>query len=197
MLSARDITFSYGRRPPVLEHVDLDLAPDEVLGLQGPSGRGKSTLGKILAGWIRRFDGEVRCDGEPLDAHRPCRVQYINQNPELAVNPDWRMGDVLTECWEVDAETRHALGIQDPWLARHPHELSGGELQRFCIARVLHPELRYLVADEMTTMLDPLTQAQIWHTLLGLCRERGTGLLVVSHNPALVARLCDRVVPLD
>lgn len=194
MLSARNITFGYAPDAPVLQSVSLDLARGEVVGLLGPSGRGKSTLGKILAGWIRRYDGQVRLDGEALDTHSPCRVQYLHQNPELAVDPHWRMRDVLKECWPVDAVTRAALGIDVAWLGRHPHELSGGELQRFCIARALHPGLRYLVADEMTTMLDPLTQARIWHAVRGLCAKRNVGLLVISHNPALLDRLCDRIV---
>jgi len=132
-----------------------------------------------------------------LRGHRPCRVQCINQNPEVSVNPRWRMGRILTECWPVDEDTKHQLGIEDAWLGRFPSELSGGELQRFCIARVLHPKLRYLIADEMTTMLDPLTQAQIWTELTGLTRERGIGLLMITHNPALVSRLCDDAIHLD
>ena len=80
-----------------------------------PSGFGKSTLGKIMAGWINRFRGTVALDGEPLRAHQPCRVQYINQNPEVSVNPRWRMGRILTECWPVDEDTKHQLGIEDAW----------------------------------------------------------------------------------
>ena len=107
------------------------------------------------------------------------------------------MRDVLTECWPVDTDTRDRLGIEQAWLGRFPGELSGGELQRFCIARVLYPGLRYLIADEMTTMLDPLTQARICTQLTSLTRERGIGLLLISHNPALVDRLCDDAVHLD
>ena len=70
-------------------------------------------------------------------------------------------------------------------------------MQRFCIARVLHPELRDLIADEITTVLDPLTQAQIWTELTGLTRDRGIGLLMITHNPALVSRLCDDAIHLD
>ena len=118
-------------------------------------------------------------------------------NPELSVNPRWRMREVLNECWPVDEETRTRLGIEQTWLERFPGELSGGELQRFCIARVLHPGLKYLIADEMTTMLDPLTQARICTQLVSLTRDREIGLLLISHNPALVDRLCDDAVRLE
>lgn len=197
MLRAENIRFAYRRTTPVLRDVSLDLEAGQVLGLIAPSGYGKSTLARILAGWERPQGGTVMLDGDPVDAERPCRVQYLSQNPELAVNPRWRMERVLTECWPVDESIRRALGIEDAWLTRFPGELSGGELQRFCIARALHPRLRYLVADEMTTMLDPITQALIWSRLVGLTRDRGIGLLVITHSPPLAKRLCDDIVHLD
>ncbi len=197
MLTAEHISFGYRGNLPILDDVSLALAPGQVLGLLAPSGYGKSTLGKIMAGWIRNHGGTVLADGRPLDHERRCVVQYINQNPELSVNPRWRMREVLNECWPVDEETRTRLGIEQTWLERFPGELSGGELQRFCIARVLHPGLKYLIADEMTTMLDPLTQARICTQLVSLTRYREIGLLLISHNPALVDRLCDDAVRLE
>lgn len=71
--------------------------------------------------------------------------------------------------------------------------LSGGEKQRFCIVRALHPDTRYIIADEMTTMLDAITQAQIWHAFLNICQSRSIGVVVVSHEQSLLHRLCDRV----
>ncbi len=197
MLSARNITFGYRGHQPILNDVTLEVAEGGRTGLVAPSGYGKSTLGKIMAGWIRPRHGTVEVDGKPLARTGVCPVQYINQNPELSVNPRWRMREVLVECWDVDQETRDSLGIEDAWLERFPGELSGGELQRFCIARVLHPGLRYLIADEMTTMLDPLTQAQICTRLVSLASQRGIGLLFISHNPALLKRLCTTIIRLD
>ena len=89
-----------------------------------------------------------------------------------------------------------ALGIQHRWLTRFPHELSGGELQRFCIARALATNPRYLVADEISTMLDALTQAQLWKFLLGEVEARNMGLVFVSHSPALTARIATRIIDL-
>lgn len=81
-------------------------------------------------------------------------------------------------------------------MKRWPIELSGGELQRFCIARVLGPKTKFLVCDEITTMLDVITQAQIWQVILQETKRRGMGLLVITHNLALADKVCNRVVGL-
>ena len=78
-------------------------------------------------------------------------------------------------------------------MGRFPAELSGGELQRFCIARALHPETRFLLCDEISAMLDLATQAQLWHFLIEEAERRNLGLLVVSHDSALLQRVCTRV----
>lgn len=75
-----------------------------------------------------------------------------------------------------------------------PAELSGGEMQRFCIARVLGPETKFLVCDEISTMLDAVTQAQIWQFILETAKERNLGLIVVTHNMALAEKVCDRII---
>ena len=129
--------------------------------------------------------GTVRLDGVPLPARGFCPVQLLPQTAELAVNPRWRIGRILEEAYTPGAAARRAFGIQDTWLRRYPHELSGGELQRVVILRSLAPGLRYLVADEISAMLDPLTQAALWPHLLG----QGLGILVISHNAALLKRL--------
>lgn len=95
-----------------------------------------------------------------------------------------------------DEQLLAALGIQEEWLSRWPNELSGGELQRFCVARALRPQTRFLIADEMTAMLDGITQAQIWHAVLDYARKQEMGVLVVSHEKSLINRLCTRVVDL-
>ena len=89
------------------------------------------------------------------------------------------------------------LGIERDWLNRYPSELSGGELQRFCIARALGEKTRFLLADEITTMLDLITQSQIWHFLLEEIKGREIGLLVVSHSGPLLDQICTRKVDMD
>jgi peptide/nickel transport system ATP-binding protein len=89
------------------------------------------------------------------------------------------------------------MGIEKPWLERYPQELSGGEIQRFCIARALGPSARLIIADEMTTMLDTITQAQIWNATLDIITRRNMGLLIITHNPHLAERIGTRIVPFD
>jgi len=82
-------------------------------------------------------------------------------------------------------------------LNRWPHELSGGELQRICVARALNPETRFLIADEMTTMLDAILQAKIWQAVLAIASMRNLGVLVVSHDEHLLKRLCTRILRIE
>ena len=195
-LTVKDLTFAYPGAEPLYRSVHLRVEAGSVVGLTGPSGTGKSTLGALVAGDLRPRSGEV-VDGHPLP-HRGFRpVQLIHQHPEHAVNPRWRMRSVLHESHRPSPETLERVGIRGEWLDRFPEELSGGELQRFCIARALHPGTRYIVADEMTTMFDAVTQARIWRTLIGIVRDRGLGLLVISHEQALLDRVCDDQIPID
>lgn len=197
MLEARGVGHRHARGGEwVLRDVDLAVAPGEVVGLFGPSGAGKTTLGHILTGYLVPQAGRVLLDGMPLPGRGYCPAQCIHQHPELAVNPRWRLSRTLREAWDPDPDLLTALGIAPAWLKRHPHELSGGELQRIVVARALGPKTRYLVADEMTAMLDAPTQARIWRAVLAHCREHGVGIVVISHDPALLDRLCSRRVVL-
>ena len=196
-LRAENISFRYDRKSPwILKNVDLTIETGERVALTGPSGYGKSTLSKILAGYIKPTEGQVLLDGKPLPERGYSPVQMIYQHPEQAVNPRWKMERTLKECWEPDEELLKEMGIESEWLKRWSSELSGGELQRFCIARVLGPQTRFLVCDEITTMLDVITQAQIWELLLERASERDLGMAVVTHNMALAEKVCSRIVSL-
>lgn len=196
-LRAESISFRYNNKSPwILKNVDLTIETGERVVLTGPSGYGKSTLSKILAGYIKPTEGQVLLDGKPLPDRGYSPVQMIYQHPEQAVNPRWKMERTLKECWEPDEQLLRAMGIESEWLKRWSSELSGGELQRFCIARVLGPKTQFLVCDEITTMLDVITQAQIWELLLKRARERDLGMAVVTHNMALAERVCSRIVSL-
>lgn len=199
-LEAKQLTFGYRgkNRKRVLESVDLTVAPGERVGLAGPSGRGKTTLCKLLSGFETPDGGTVLVDGKPLRDYRGiCPVQMIWQHPETAVDPLMKLGDTLREGGPVEEELLEALHIQPAWLERYPAELSGGELQRFCIARALRPGVQYLLCDEITAMLDLITQAQIWTFLLEQVERRDLGLVIVSHNTPLLERLCTRIQDLD
>ena len=196
-LEARNVSFRYDKHSSwILKDINLTVKAGERVALVGPSGYGKSTLSKILAGYEKPDEGEILWDGKPLPKTGYCPVQMIYQHPEKAVNPRWKMKKTLKEGWEPDQKTLDDMGIEAAWLERWPTELSGGELQRFCIARVLGPETKFLICDEISTMLDVITQAQIWRKVLDVVEKNHLGLIVVTHNMALAKKVCNRIVEL-
>ncbi len=197
-LEAKNIYFRYsGNKSWILENVSLEIYPGEVVGLVGTSGRGKSTLGKILAGQVCPQGGEVLLDGRKLAAKTFSPVQLIYQHPELAVNPKWKMAKTLQEAGEYDEGLRRDMGIRDEFLNRWPNELSGGELQRICVMRALKPMTRFIIADEISTMLDVLTQSQIWDIILDYAQKNNIGILAITHNKHLAKAICSRTILLD
>lgn len=196
MLEARDVCFAYKKGREIYRGINLSVSPDERVALQAPSGFGKTTLCQILGGYLQPTAGKVLVDGEPLPKRGVCPVQLIWQHPEKVLDPRMRMRDSLAEAGEVDPRIAEALGIQRRWMNRFPHELSGGEMQRFCIARALTAKPKYLIADEISTMLDTVTQAQLWDFLVRETSEQGIGMVLVSHSPELTARVATRVVQL-
>ncbi len=196
-LKAENISFGYKRGQLILNNVNISLNRGEVLGLIGDSGSGKSTLCKILADYETNYLGKVSIDGKEITSKKYNPVQLVFQHPEKAVNPKWKMKDILNEGHNVSHDILDSFGIKKSWLNRWPNELSGGELQRFALARALGPETKYLIADEITTMLDAITQAHIWDTVLRIVQEMNIGVLVVSHEKKLIERLCHDVVYFD
>lgn len=195
MLEVKNLRFRWQADGPwMLNGIHLHVAPGETVGIMGRSGCGKSTLARLLSGHMPMQSGEVLLDGQPLPATGAQPVQLVMQHAELALNPRWRIGESLREGWQPDAQTLHSFGIREAWLQRYPHELSGGEMQRISIVRALIPQLRVLVADELTTMHDPITQVQIWRALQEQARQRGLGLLAISHDAALLQALNARVL---
>ena len=196
-LTGKDISFKYNSKAPwILKDISISIESGERVGVVGPSGYGKSTLARILAGYEKPLVGEVKLDGEDLPKKGYCPVQIVYQHPELSVNPRLKMGDILQEAWTPDDELLSRMGIEKKWFTRWPTELSGGELQRFCIARVLSPQTKFLICDEITTMLDAITQAQIWNLLLEEGQKRNLGMMIITHNKALAQRVCTRIIEL-
>lgn len=194
-LEAENLSFQYdnGNRK-ILNNLNLSLESTERLGLTAPSGFGKTTCCKILAGYMKPDRGEVLLDGVPLSSYKGyCPVQMVWQHPELSVNPKLKMREVLREGDRLEQRIIDDLGIEKDWMDRYPGELSGGELQRFCIARALGERTRFLLADEISTMLDLITQSQLWNFLMEETERRGIGLLVVSHSEELLKRVCTRI----
>lgn len=197
-LKAQGINFKYKNDRYILKDIDFHINSGEVVGLVAPSGFGKTTLAKILAGYEKPESGSISIEGMSLNEKNKYNpIQLIFQHPEKAVNPKWKMSKILNEAFEPSEELINKMGIKKEWLNRWPSELSGGELQRFCVLRTLSPKTKFLIADEMTTMLDAITQAQIWEVVLEYAKKYNIGVIVISHEKALVNRICNRVVYLS
>ncbi|WP_234326670.1 ABC transporter ATP-binding protein, partial [Streptomyces sp. NRRL S-495] len=205
-----------GTARPVLDGVDLTVAPGETVALVGESGSGKSLTSRAALGLLPPGAvpaGEVLVDGRDvltMDAARlrelrTGRAAMVFQDPRAAVNPLRRIGDFLTESVRLtgtmgaaDADRRavellDAVGLGPELMRRYPGQLSGGMLQRVMIAAALMGDPVLLLADEPTTALDVTSQAEVI-ALLDRLRERfGTGLLFVTHDLGLAAAISDRV----
>ncbi|MCL2082005.1 MAG: ATP-binding cassette domain-containing protein [Oscillospiraceae bacterium] len=193
-LEARGIKFGYDKSRLILDDVLITIKPGERVGMIGPSGCGKSTLALILSGYITPQGGDVFLGGKPLPKKGFCPVQLIHQNPEKSLNPRIKLKESLGEAWSPPAEFLDKVGITAQWLERYPRELSAGELQRFCIARVFAEQTRFIIADEISVMLDVITQAQIWEFIINETRQREIGLLAITHSAELARKICTRVI---
>lgn len=194
VLEVKNVSFRYGNGPWILKDVSMEVEQGERVVILGPSGYGKSTLAKIIAGYLEPLSGKVLWNNHDLPQNCFCPIQLIYQHPEKALNPRWKMKKSLFEAGEPSEEVLRQIGIQEKWYDRWPNELSGGELQRFCVARVLKPETRLLIADEMTTMLDALNQAHIWNFILEYAEKHGMSIIAITHNKFLAEKLATRII---
>ena len=197
-LEARNLYFRYGE-PWILEDLNIKIEAGERLAISAPSGYGKTTLAMLLAGYLSPTSGQILLDEKPLPMAGVCPVQLIHQHPEMAINPRWKLRKILEECRALgDMQGMlDALGIERAWLDRYPRELSGGELQRFCVARALVSGAKYIICDEISTMLDVITQAQIWQVVLSEASRQNIGIIAVTHSTHLAERIATRVITLD
>ena len=196
-LKANNISFSYHKKKPILKDISLSVNSNQIIGLMGDSGSGKSTLCKIIAGYITHYTGEVTIDSKKIPDKDYYPVQLIFQHPEKTMNPKWKMDKVLNESWTPSQDLKDTFGLKDSWLTRWPNELSGGELQRFSIIRALNPKTKFVIADEISTMLDAVTQVQIWEALIKHCKANNIGILAVSHDKELLEVFCDDILYFD
>jgi peptide/nickel transport system ATP-binding protein len=209
MLTGTGIEAGYLRGHPVLQTVDIEIAPGEVVGLAGPSGCGKSTLARVLALLLAPWSGHVDIDGTPAAGvrYRAPRQQrtaigVIFQQPRLSVDPRLTLHQAIVEPLrasqrhldqEQTAELINRLGLTTELLNRRPHEVSDGQLQRACLARALILQPRYLICDEMTAMLDASTTAALVDVVTTYTTQTGAGVLAISHDDALLAVWAHRI----
>ncbi|MEE4661998.1 MAG: ABC transporter ATP-binding protein [Halieaceae bacterium] len=211
LLRAESVSFSFAENP-VLQAVNLSVAPGEVLGLIGPNGAGKTTLLRILAGLLDAQQGAVLMDGAPLQtlpekkraqqigylpqgapAHWPLTVERVVELGRIPHRPWWAgLADKDRACIEAAMELTDVRHLRQ----RIVTELSGGERTRVMLARVLAAQPRLLLADEPVAALDPHHQLQVMRTLAQVAAQ-GSAMVVVLHDLGLAARFCTRLLALD
>jgi len=214
MLSVEGLSKHY-KDHQVLTDVSFGVGRSEIVGLVGQSGSGKSTIAKCLLGLERPGGGRMLWHGHSLGERAVRRrarhgMQAVFQDPRSSLNPRWTIRQLLSEPldnWfrrEGAAERQKRLvrlldrvALTAELLDRHPHELSTGQCQRVCIARALAPEPELLVLDEPLSALDVSVQARLIELLLDLHRTSGISYLLITHDFAVVADICQRIVVLD
>lgn len=210
----REVFWRARERKQIMNNIDLTLYSGERVGLVGLSGSGKTTLLRSLLAIEAPDSGSISCQQRDVRPTATAKlrwfrrlVQYIPQDPASSLDPRMSVRALVQEplirlrvdC-NPDERTREVLeqvGLGGQFLDRHPHELSGGQAQRVAIARAIATRPRFLLADEPLSGLDLPIRAQVINVLKQLCDENGTGLLMVSHDLAVVTNLCQRTLVMD
>ena len=188
----------------VLSGVNLELHKGEFVYLIGKVGSGKTSLLKTLYGELDVIDGDAEVLGYNMRSIKRKHIPQLRRKLGIVFQDFQLLTDrtvynnlefvLRATGWKNKQEIKER--IEEEWLDRFPSELSGGELQRFCIARALAANPRYLLADEITAMFDAVTQSQIWQALLHEAKERELGMVIVSHSESLLKRICTRRIDL-
>ncbi|AUH33818.1 ABC transporter ATP-binding protein [Paracoccus tegillarcae] len=222
LLSVKDLRVAFPTRQGVFEAVrgvSFDLGRER-LGVVGESGSGKSMTGRAILGLVRP-PGKVTAERmtlhgqsilnlpeRPMRKIRGSKISMVMQDPKFSLNPVMTIGDQIVESYRLHAggpkdqsrekalEMLHAVQIRDPErvMNAYPHEVSGGMGQRIMIAMMLAPDPEILIADEPTSALDVSVRTEVLNIMDRLVKDRGMGLIFISHDLNLVAQFCDRVL---
>ncbi len=195
----------HGVRVEAVKDASMQIGESEIVGLLGSSGSGKSTIGQMIVGQFPRDGGELLYQGEalkyPYRGQIRRELQMLYQHPEVSFNPRLTLYHSLTEPYqvmkkpcsrEIILQDLYRFGLYAEHLKRYPSELSGGELQRAALARVLVMEPRFIVLDEPTSMLDVISQAQVVEILRTIRREKRISYLFITHNESLCSAFADK-----
>ncbi|WP_347266364.1 ABC transporter ATP-binding protein [Paracoccus sp. (in: a-proteobacteria)] len=210
MLTVDNLHVWFGHAPDRVDAVrdaGFTVAQGESFGLVGESGSGKSTILRAITGLLGTWSGQIAVAGETVSGQHRSRgfhktVQMVFQDPYASLHPRHSVDRVLSETLQlqgmdqIDARITRLLdqvGLGRGFRFRYPHQLSGGQRQRVAIARALAAEPRLLLLDEPTSALDVSVQAEILNLLAELREERGLTYVMVSHDLAVVAHMCDRL----
>ncbi len=209
MIALEGISVTYGAGATLVraaQEVSFRIPAGEALGLVGESGSGKSTVLRAVAGLIPHAEGSVVIDGRALPNRRPREsrkiIQMVFQDPYGSLHPNQTVDQALSapiaihRLGNADGRIRAALtevGLGREHRYRYPHQLSGGQRQRVAIARALILEPKILLLDEPTSALDVSVQAEILNLLTRLRRDHALTMLMVSHDLAVIAHICDRI----
>ena len=200
--------FFSNNRQPVLSDVSFEVHGGECLGIIGESGSGKSTLGRLIVGIEKPDSGEILFQGRDVRS-REVRLGHISavfQDYSSSINPFFTVFDAVSELLRTmgqhdKKELTHRVvdllgqvGLNAGYCSKLPHELSGGEAQRVCIARAISTGPQFLVLDEAISSLDTLVQTQILNLLIELKERYQMSYLFITHDIQAVAYLCDRVL---
>lgn len=207
-VEALGVTFTRGGDTVrAVRGVSFDVARGESFGIVGESGSGKSTVLRAICGLAPTSAGRITLGGQTLATPRPAtfyrQVQMVFQDPYASLHPRHTVDKVLSEPLAIhgfsDREARIEQALADVGLGpsfrfRYPHQLSGGQRQRVAVARALILEPQILLLDEPTSALDASIQAEVLNLLDRLRAERGLTYLMVSHDLAVVAHMCERLI---
>jgi peptide/nickel transport system ATP-binding protein len=212
-IEVEDLSVTFGHGPSAVHAVrgvSFRVADGEAFGLVGESGTGKSTVLRVLVGLVDEWQGRMAVGGLALGRRRGRAfykdVQMVFQDPYGSLHPRQTVDRILAEPIAIhklgDGPRRIERALADVGLGpafrfRYPHELSGGQRQRVAVARALVVEPRCLLLDEPTSSLDVSVQAEILNLLARLRREHALTLVLVSHNLAIVAHMCDRLAVMN